>query len=281
MPGPFSTEPLAALLAAGAEVAAVLLPAGPQQVAAVEPIIPRPTAGRRDLAQMALEAQVPVYQVRHLGAEVEDWLAGLRPAVACVACWRQRFPATLLAVPELGFLNVHPSLLPAYRGPYPLFWALRDGRRESGVTVHWMDASLDSGDIALQAPLTLAEGVGPAVLDRAAGELGGELLVESLRGMAAGTLRRQPQPAGGTYQPAPRTADFALDTDWSAQHAFNFMRGTSDWGLPYPVQVGGKTIQLRQALGYEPSARLPVPAVRAAGGVQLQFTPGMLIATLA
>lgn len=278
LPGPFSAASLAALVAAGAEVAAVIVPGGPQQAASIAKMSPPPPA-RTGLAQMAQEAHIPVYAVRHLDARVQEWLVARQPAVACVACWRRRMPAALLAIPEHGFLNLHPSLLPAYRGPYPLFWALRDGLRESGVTVHWMDEGLDSGEIALQAPLPLPEGVGPAVLDHAAGELGGRLLLEALRRLSAGALERQPQPPGGSYQPAPGGADFELDTGWSARHAYNFMRGTSDWRQSYPVQIGDERLHLRQALGYDPAAKLPAPVVHAEDCVRLQFTPGVLIAT--
>lgn len=279
LPGPFSAAPLAALLEAGAQIAAVAIPAGDGQGAPIETVVAPPAAPSGNLLRLAQEAQIPVYAVDHRGAGVHAALSALQPAVACVACWRERFPASLLAMPEHGFLNVHPSLLPAYRGPYPLFWALRDGLRESGVTVHWMDEGLDSGDIALQAPLTLPEGVGPAVLDRAAGELGGKLLVEALRRLAAGRLQRRPQSPGGSYRPAPCAADFVLDTGWSARRAFNFMRGASDWGQPYLVQAGEETIRLRHALGYDPAARLPAPILRTGDRVQLQFTPGVLIAT--
>lgn len=281
IPGPFAAAPLAALLSAGANVTAVFTPARERQAAPLERVVPLPTAGASSLMAHAHQAQIPFFTVRDLGAEFQEWLPGLRPAVACVACWRRRIPPELLALPEHGFLNLHPSLLPDYRGPYPLFWALRDGRDESGVTVHWMDEGLDSGDIALQAPLPLPEGVGPAELDRAAGELAGELLVEALRRLAAGTLERRPQPPGGSYQPAPGPADFVLHTEWSARRAFNFMRGTSDWGQPYPVQAGGERVLLGQALGYEPAARLPAPLVRLDDRIRLQFSPGVLIATTA
>lgn len=279
--GPFAAASLAALLAAGAQIAAVVTPAGDRQTAPVEQVVPRPTAGTASLMSYAQQAQIPVFAVRDLGMEVQEWLTALRPAVACVACWRWRIPPGLLALPEYGFLNLHPSSLPAYRGPFPLFWALRDGLRDSGVTIHWMDEGLDSGDIALQAPLPLPEGVGPAVLDRAAGELAGELLVGALRRLAAGTLERRPQPPGGSYQPAPCAADFVLHTGWSARRAFNFMRGTSDWGRPYPVRAGDENVLLGRALGYDPTARLPAPLVRLGDRARLQFSPGVLIATIA
>jgi methionyl-tRNA formyltransferase len=279
MHGPFSIAPLQALLAAQASIAAVIIPAIPQQHAAIEPLAPH--AGPlqpANIVHLAWQSEVPVYAARHCGPEVIEQLAPLAPAVACVACWPYRIPPELLALPRAGFLNIHPSLLPAYRGPHPLFWALRAGLRATGVTVHWMSAELDRGDIALQAPLPLPEGVGAAVLEQAAGELGGQLLVAVLQQLAAGNATRRPQPPGGSYQPAPQAADFTLDPFWPARRAYNFMRGTAGWGQPYPLSIGGETLYLRRALGYDPAARLPAPVVRAGAQLHLQFTPGILLA---
>jgi methionyl-tRNA formyltransferase len=279
MQGPFSAAPLAALLAGGAEIAAVLIPAGRQQKGEIERVVPRPAPPQPFHAvHLAWEAQLPVLALRQPGASAVEQLAALEPAVACVACWPQRIPPALLAAPRHGFLNLHPSLLPAYRGPHPLFWALRDGLRESGVTVHWMDEALDRGDIALQQGLPLPEGVGPAVLEQVAGKLAGELLLDVLRQLADGTAVRRPQPPGGSYQPVPRAADFALDPAWPAQRAFNFMRGTADWGQLYALTTGGETLFLRRALGYDAAARLPAPVVRTQTQLHLQFTPGVLLA---
>jgi methionyl-tRNA formyltransferase len=279
MHGPFSIAPLQALLAAQASIAAVILPAIRQQHTAIEPLAPHPGLFQpATIVHLAWQSEAPVYAVRHNGPEVVEQLAALAPAVACVACWPHRIPPELLALPRYGFLNVHPSLLPAYRGPHPLFWALRDGLRETGVTVHWMAEELDRGDIALQAPLPLPEGVGAAVLEQAAGELGGQLLVTVLEQLAAGNAMRRPQPPGGSYQPAPQAAGFALDPSWPAQRAYNFMRGTAGWGQPYPLSTGGETLYLRRALGYDAAVRLPAPVVRAGSQLHLQFTPGILLA---
>lgn len=277
--GPFSLAPLQALLAAGAGIAAVVIPAGAGQPAQIERLAPQPRLLQpASIVHLAWQAGAPVYAVRRFGPEALAQLSAGAPAVACVACWPWRLPPSLLALPRYGFLNVHPSLLPAYGGPHPLFWVLRDGLRESGVTVHWMDEALDQGDIALQAPLPLPEGVGAAVLDLAAGELGGTLLVTVLEQLATGNVMRRPQPPGGSYQLAPRPADFALDPSWPARRAYNFMRGTAHWGQPYPLSLDGETLYLRRALGYDAAAGLSAPLLRDGALLRLQFTPGVLLA---
>lgn len=242
----------------------VALPATPANAAAVTLSPPSTAAADDDLAlinqyvtptamQTAWQHGVPVYAVQQLqSSAVHTWLAAWALDIVCVACFPWRIPATLLRLPTYGFLNVHPSLLPAYRGPAPLFWQLRDGLRASGVTLHWMDATFDTGAIATQAPLALPDGASRMELDRLSATVGAELLCTVLRQLAAGVLPRSPQPAGGSHHGWPTAEDFRLSRQWSARHAYNFMRGTAEWQQPYPVKVAGEEWRLRTALAYEP-----------------------------
>lgn len=288
MSGAFSRITLDALLEAGGTVCGVVLPAPPGAPFAVRRALP-PPAGLIPLvgpdeapgvAARAWERGVPVLELARAGApESLAALAALAPEVACVACWPRRIPPSLLALPRHGFLNVHPSLLPAFRGPEPLFWIFRHGA-PAGVTIHFMDAGLDTGDIAAQEGLELPDGIsGPAAEARCAA-LGGRLLADVLSLLAHGTLVRRPQPPGGSSFGPPGPADFGLDPFWPARRAFNFMRGTAAWSQPYPVLAGGARLLLREALAYDPAGVLGAPFVREGDAVRVQFTPGVLIAGL-
>ena len=187
-------------------------------------------AASPSIVSIAWQHQIPIYHIDRLSAaETVDTLARLQADVACVACFPKRIPSALLGVPRRGFLNVHPSLLPRYRGPYPLFWMLRHGDRRFGVTIHFMDEQWDSGDIAAQAEVDLPDGFSSAEADRTLSQYGAEPPLEALRRLEKGQPTRRPQPAGGAYFPAPQESDFVIDTAWPAQRAFNFMRGTDDW----------------------------------------------------
>ncbi|MFN8489773.1 MAG: formyltransferase family protein [Caldilineaceae bacterium] len=290
MPGIFSQTVLEALLVAQAPICAVLLPApaksAPPVVQRHPPLINLFVAQELPLLtpfvaqttlQLAWQHNLPVYEVSRLQAiPVQELIRTLAPACACVACFSKRIPATLLTIPPLGFLNVHPSLLPDYRGPAPLFWQLRNGAPHSGVTVHWMDENLDTGDIAEQAPLHLPDGIAGPKADELCAKAGGELLVKVLKALADGETLRRPQPAGGTYQPWPQAADFTLSTDWSARHAFNFMRGTAEWQQPYPITVASEQFLLAAALSYTPRDTLAQPFMLDGETIHIQLTPGVL-----
>lgn len=236
-----------------------------------------PSFVERQTLHMAWEAGVPAFAIAQLAAaEPVSLLQSLALDVACVACFPRRIPPNLLAVPGHGFLNIHPSLLPAYRGPAPIFWQLLAGETKTGVTVHWLDADWDSGALAGQRSVAYPEGASGTELDRLLAGAGAELLVEVLAQVAAGAVSRQPQPDGGSYEPWPRPQDFTLSTDWPAQRAFNFMAGCSEWGFPSSVVVDGKTLWLREAQTWQPGTQAEAVAWLSRDDVSVRFTPGVL-----
>jgi len=233
-----------------------------------------------DLLSLAWSRDVPVLAVGDFGhGGARAALTALAPEVAVVACFTRRIPPAVLALPRFGFLNLHPSLLPLYRGPQPLFWQLRDGA-PTGATVHYLDEGLDTGDIAAQTPVPLPDGVSGPDAERRLALAGLALLRGVLDDLAAGIVHRRPQGEGGSYQRAPTDADFALSTDWPARQAFNFMRGTADWGRAYPVVVNGQMEQLATADDWS-AAELDRPSVRHGRHILIRFSPGVLYARLA
>ena len=292
LPAGVSAVVLRELLDDGRDVAGVVVPAAavphllPDPALPVARLAPPTTApltlplgdAPADLLGCAWAAGLPVFAVRALGhAGTLAVLVATRADVACMACFTRRIPPALLALPPRGFLNLHPSLLPAYRGPQPLFWQLRDGA-PTGATVHYLDAGLDTGDIAAQTAAPLPDGIAGPEAERRLALAGLALLRGVLDDLAAGVVRRRPQGPGST-QPTPADADFALSTDWPARRAYNFMRGTADWGKPYLIEVNGRTEWLAAAEEYSEAA-LDRPSVRHGQHIVIRCSPGVLYARL-
>jgi methionyl-tRNA formyltransferase len=227
------------------------------------------------IIQLGWQARIPVWQVGQVTADsVIDTWQSLQPDVAVVACFLQRLPERLLALPRHGFLNLHPSLLPHFRGPEPLFWTFRAGVELTGVTLHWLDAGLDTGDIALQSPLTLPLGIDGLEAEQQTAVLAAQLLLDGLHQLANGHLPRTPQPAGGSYHSVPTAADFEIPTSWSARRAFHFMRGTSHWQRPYTILLpDGEKMVVRTAIAYNEEGKETTDDHI---GQAIQFTPGTL-----
>ena len=226
---------------------------------------------------LAFREGIPTYECGDIGQpDAANWLTEMSLDVVCVACWNRIIPSRVLGIPRLGFLNVHPSLLPSYRGPYPLFWQFRAGEVSTGVTVHWMDAGLDTGDIGEQRKLHFADGIRGAEAEALCASSGGDLLKELLAKLKRGQATRRPQPAGGSYFPAPSAEDFALDARWHPRQAFNFMRGTAEWGVPFRLETNGSVQWLSDALEWREEEPLERPAK---GRVWAHFRGGALLAT--
>ncbi|HSD82463.1 MAG TPA: formyltransferase family protein [Anaerolineae bacterium] len=286
----FSTIPLRLLIEAGHEIRAVTIPAyRPIGNRSLVPLSPPPpdsipiadAATSPTIVSLAWEQQLPIYQINRLSAvETLDTLAQLQADVACVACFPRRIPGALLKLPRWGFLNLHPALLPDYRGPYPLFWMFRRGEQHFGVTIHFMDEQLDTGDIIAQAEVDLPDGLSGEEADSTLSQYGAELLLDVLSQLEAGRFQRRAQPPGGSYFSVPQDSDFAIDTTWTAQRAFNFIRGTSDWQRSYPIEVAGWRFNLKQALFYASHEILDRPYRLWGDQIDIQFSSGVLRALI-
>jgi len=144
--------------------------------------------------ELALEHHIEVRQPESLkDAEIQQALAELKPDVMIVAAYGLLLPPEVLAIPRLGCLNIHASILPRWRGAAPIQRAILAGDSETGVTIMQMDVGLDTGDMLykLATPITTEDNA-QRLHDRLA-ELGAEAIVEALAAIQAGTLTPEPQ----------------------------------------------------------------------------------------
>jgi len=218
------------------------------QIAAVVTQPDRPKG--RDLAEqsspvkmLALRLGLPVLQPNR--AREEEFIAelrGLQPDLIVVAAYGQILPQSLLDLPRYGCLNVHTSLLPAYRGAAPIQWAIASGDAETGVTIMKMDAGLDTGPIIAQLGTPIRpEDDSPALHNRLA-QLGAELLVQTIPDYINGKVEPQPQPAEGvSHAPKIKKEDGRIDWNRPAQNVLNRLRAFTPWPGAFthlPASVG-------------------------------------------
>jgi methionyl-tRNA formyltransferase len=183
----FALPSLEAILTAGEEVAAVVTqpdrPRGRGQIVTPSPV-----------KELARAWNLPVLQPQRLqDPEFIGHLQGLEPELMIVVAYGRILTREILALPSVGFLNVHASLLPRYRGAAPINWALIRGDKETGVTIQWVQYEVDSGPIFLQErmPISAADNFG-SLYDRLA-ERGAALLVQSLDLLRRGEAVKLPQ----------------------------------------------------------------------------------------
>ena len=162
---------------------------------------------------LSAELRLPVFQPERIREEsAQDRILEVGADIVVVVAYGQILPASLLAAPRLGTLNVHASLLPRHRGPAPIEWTILSGDPETGVTIMQMDAGVDTGPILTQERFAIAADESAGRLEGKLAALGGRLLVRSLENYAAGRIRPIPQPAeGATRAPRLTSEDGKLD----------------------------------------------------------------------
>lgn len=285
MLGVYSYIPLKRLFQAGANVVGVVVPRpqadqhGPVFLPPARPsvsdlpVLSNPA--QENIAAEASKYEIPVLSVGSLKDKAA--LAAFQefsPDLVITVCFPRLLPKSWLKTPEHGCLNLHPSLLPAYRGPNPLFWQFRNGEKDIGITLHFMEAEVDSGDIAAHRQIEYPEGITAVEADRTAAEIGVEMILEVL---ALPEIPRRPQGTEkASYQPAPSKTDRTIDPSWPVKRAFNFLRGADEWA-PFWVQFDdGEEIEINRAVSYDPDKKISAAFLETGEGIEIQMADGVL-----
>lgn len=196
--------------------------------------------------ESAIKLGIPVSQphkIKH-NAEFQAELTALQPEAIIVVGYGRIIPLWMVDLPKLGNLNVHASLLPKYRGAAPVQWAIAQGETMTGVTTMRIDAGLDTGPILLQRELAIsAHDTAETIVLRLAA-IGAELMIETLRGLQAGTVRPRSQDhEQATLAPMLKKEDGQIDFRRSATEIWNRLRGFQPWPGAF-TSFRGKNLQV-------------------------------------
>jgi len=217
----------------------------------------RPKGRGKQMAQppvriFAAAHQLPVFQperVRDTG--FLNLFRQLVPDLVVVAAFGQILPGEILELPRLGCINVHPSLLPKYRGAAPLNWTIIRGETRTGVTIMQMDEGLDSGDILLQEETDLHPNETVGELHDRLAVLGAEMLVKTIEMIEAGTVKKVAQdPAAVTFAPRLKKEDGLIRWEAEVHDIISLIRGLSPVPGAYSFW-GGKTLKIYRTGGLD------------------------------
>jgi methionyl-tRNA formyltransferase len=230
----------------------------------------------RSCAELAARHDIPV----HIDESVETAAAKfgtLKPSIIYSFSYRHLIPENVLAMAPVGAFNLHPSLLPAYRGRAPVNWVLVNGERETGVTLHHMVARADAGDIVGQRAVAIDDSDDALTLYRKLVPLGVELVEDLHPKIVAGTApRRKMDISKGSYFGRRKPEDGRIDWRWPARRIFNLVRAVTH---PYPGAfcfVGGQKLMVWEAkIGLETGTLAPPgQVVREAADGALEVAAG-------
>jgi len=226
----FAVEPLRALAAAGHDIAGVVTrtdkPAGRGRTVAAPPV-----------KVAAQELGFTIFQPKRAkDPEFIGMLRTLTPEAIIVAAYGQILPKEILTLPKFGCVNIHASLLPAYRGAAPINWAIIRGEQETGITIMMMDEGMDTGAILMQESIPIGPEETAGALKEKLASLGAKMIVTALPLLESGKLTPVPQDGTkATTAPLLKKGDGLIDWHLSAREIHNRVRGLSPWPGAYSL----------------------------------------------
>ena len=200
--------------------------------------------------------------------------AALNADIGVVAAYGKILSDAVLAVPPLGMINVHASLLPRHRGAAPVHRAIMAGDPVTGVTIMKVVKALDAGPMIAEVRRTIGPEETSEEVERDLSLLGAGLLVSTLNAIADGSARETPQAdSAATYAARLTKEDGLIHWEWSAQRIHDLIRGLHPWPHAYTFLDGSRLILLRSLVSPEASGGVP-GAVAIAHGDQLRIATG-------
>ena len=201
---------------------------------------------------LAQELGLPVYQPEKVrDPSFLDFFRKLNPEMVVVVAFGQILPKVIIDHPPLQCLNIHPSLLPKYRGAAPINWPIVRGETKTGVTIMLMDEGMDSGDILLQEETLLGATETYGELHDRLAELGATLLIKTIEQMTTGTAKRQTQDAAGvTFAPRLKKETGKIDWNNKVSDIVNLIRGLSPSPTAY-TSLEGQTLKIFTAVAQQ------------------------------
>ncbi len=179
--------------------------------------------GQESIISVARELGIQAEQPRKITSNLVNEIRSINPDIIISAYYRKIFPKELIEIPRLGIVNIHPSLLPYYRGPVPTAWAILNNESEFGITIHKVDTGIDTGDILVQSKYEIDPDETGYELYLRSMKLGSDLFIDNFYNIINNKIQPQKQPSGGSYygKLSPRVL---MDWRQSAQMVKNNVR---------------------------------------------------------
>jgi methionyl-tRNA formyltransferase len=251
-------------------------PAPAEPVSRALPVTPPPKP--ESLTEFAKKLAIPIQYINKKSdlLSLEDSLPE-RPDFLLVACFPFRLSSQIIKWPKTACLNIHPSLLPKYRGPEPIFWQLFNNEQQTGVSLHLMTHKFDAGPVVMQQAVPYGDGSHHHQIEISLASAGAKLFVHLLEtATPVDKLLKNQSMEEASYYPAASQRDYYLHPQWSARQAFNFMRGTCPPDALFRIKINNKILILVDAIDYECEGQVESGYKQDKEDLYIQFSPGIL-----
>ncbi|MDH5368954.1 MAG: formyltransferase family protein [Gammaproteobacteria bacterium] len=204
------------------------------------------------IQSLAFSNSIPVIKIAKNQSGLISKLQLYKPDIILVSCYGRRLSVSSLSTARKGSFNVHPSLLPAFRGPNPLFWQFRQGVYDYGITIHRLTEEFDAGNIVAQKTVNIKDGINKneatTILANASSDLILKMLDDVENESIAETLQNN---QAVSYQSFPNKSDYMVSTLWNAKRIYNFIKAYKGKGVSFLCYVNNKKFKLIDAYSYQ------------------------------
>jgi len=204
------------------------------------------------IQSLAFDNAIPIINLNENIVTVLDQIIHYQPDVIITSCYPHKIPDSILSLAKMGAYNLHPSLLPLFRGPSPLFWQFREGVDEFGVTLHRMSPEFDQGDIVAQKIVKMNDGVSINAATSLMADIGGQLILEFLDNLSKNNINEQAQDESiSSYQSFPTMDDYTVSALWNAKRIYDFINAYKENNVFFLCDIDGRNFKLVDALSYQ------------------------------
>lgn len=242
--GPFSLIPLQALISSNHSVCAIAINEDSNSDFNV--------VSSGTIQSLSFKHSTPLINLNKNITDVVSEIESYHSDIILVSCYDRLIPQELLSIAKIGAFNLHPSLLPRFRGPVPLFWQFRDGKDDFGVTLHRMSAEFDTGHIISQKKITMDDGIHYRDATKLLANIGSELILDFLDNDCENKLDETVQDnALSSYQSYPTKDDYTVSTEWSAKRIHNFIKAYIEPDVFFLCEIEESKFKLVDVLSYQ------------------------------
>jgi len=204
------------------------------------------------IQSLALIDSIPLIKLSKNYTDEISLLSSYQADVILVSCYSRLLPQSILSIAKKGCFNIHPSLLPSFRGPSPLFWQFREGINDFGVTLHRMTAEFDSGNIISQESITMRGGVNINEATMFLAKTASYLILNTLDNINNGDVIEIKQKSRlASYQSYPIENDYKVSILWSAKRIYNFIKAYKETDVSFLCKVNDEYFKISDVLSYQ------------------------------
>lgn len=204
------------------------------------------------IQSVALKKSLSLININTVESDVIAEIKLLQPDIILVSCYPKLISQSILSLAKFGAFNLHPSLLPQFRGPAPLFWQFHDGVSDFGVTLHRMSSHFDAGNIVLQESLIIPDGIHINDAINLVANCGARLTLDLIDLLGEHNLKEIAQDESlSHYQSFPTQNDYRVFVSWTAKRIYNFVCAYKEENVFFLCEIDGVDYKLIAALSYQ------------------------------